>query len=164
MRILTSAAVATLLASAGTASFAVAADAAEPTRETVQVTRNLPSFVSCPNGVIIDATFQLTREITVFADSAGTPVRRQVHVTADGVLSNRITGESVTSSGVRIFHTDLVSLEQFTTGSNTIIHQPNGGTITLGTGRIQFDANGVLVVYTGPTDDDEYLALCDLLA
>jgi hypothetical protein len=115
---------------------------------------------------VVKATFDLTREITTFTDEAGTPVRRQIHATVDGVLSNSVTGSSLASNGVRNFSFDLVTLTSFSTGSNTIVHQPGGGgTITLGTGRLQFDdTTGQLVGYHGPTDDGEYDDLCAALS
>ncbi len=46
-----------------------------------------------------------------------------------------------------------------------MVHQPGGGgTIMLGTGRLQFDAAGQVVGYSGPTDDGEYAALCAALS
>ena len=144
------------------AGLATGAQAAEPQRQTVVVDRFIPAQHSCA-GFVIDARYHLVREITTFSDGSGTPTRQVVHVTADGVLTNATTGEEVTSTGVRVFHTDLVTGDTFTTASNTIIRQPGGGTITLGTGRLVFAPGGVLVDYQGPTDDGEYQALCDLL-
>ena len=79
-------------------------------------------------------------------------MRRQIHATIDGVLSNSVTGSSLASNGVRNFSFDLVTLTSFSTGSNTVIHLPGGGgSITLGTGRLQFDdTTGQLVGYNGP--------------
>ena len=162
--LVSSAALATA-ATAAAIAMPAASSAAEPTRETVQLTRQIPMFATC-DGFVVKATFELTREITTFTDEAGIPVRRQIHVTADGVLSNAATGYSLVSNGVRNFSYDLVALTSFSTGSNTVIHLPGGGgSITLGTGRLQFDdTTGQVVGYGGPTDDGEYDDLCAALS
>ena len=149
------------LATAAAVAVPAASSAAAPTRETVQLTRQIPTYATC-DGFVVKATFELTREITTFTDQAGTPVRRQIHATIDGVLSNSVTGSSLASNGVRNFSFDLVTLTSFSTGSNTVVHQPGGGgSIMLGTGRLQFDdTTGQLVGYSGPTDDGEYDDLC----
>ena len=158
---------AALAAAATAAAVAVPAEAsaAAPTRETVQLTRQVPAFATC-DGFVVKATFELTREIATFTDQAGTPVRRQVHATIDGVLSNSVTGSWLASNGVRNFSFDLVTLTSFSTGSNTVVHQPGGGgSIMLGTGRLQFDdTTGQVVGYDGPTDDGEYGDLCAALS
>jgi len=144
------------------AALATGALAAEPQRQTVVVDRVIPAQYSCA-GFVIDGRYHLVREITTFSDGSGTPTRQLVHVTVDGVLTNASTGEAVASTGVRVFHTDLLTGDTFTTASNTIIRQPGGGTITLGTGLLVFAPGGLLVDYHGPTDDGEFQALCDLL-
>ena len=141
---------------------AMGAAAAEPQRQVVVLDRFIPAQTVC-DGFVIDGAFHLVREITTFTNDAGTPTRQIVHVTFDGVHTNATTGEAVTSSGVRVFHSDLSSGTTFTTASNTIIHNPGAGTITLGTGLIEFGPGGVLLDYHGPTDGAEYQALCDLL-
>ncbi len=153
------------LATAAAVAVPAASSAAAPTRETVQLTRQIPTYATC-DGFVVKATFQLTREITTFTDQAGTPVRRQIHATIDGLLSNSVTGSSLASNGVRNFSFDLVTLTSFSTGSNTVVHQPGGGgSIMLGTGRLQFDdTTGQLVGYNGPTDDGEYDDLCAALS
>jgi hypothetical protein len=148
---------------AATAALATGAAAAPPQRQVVVVDRVIPAQTVC-DGFVIDGAFHLVREITTFTDAEGAPVRQLVHVTVDGVLTNATTGETATSTGVRVFHTDLVAGTTFTTASNTLIHDPGLGTITLGTGLLEFGPGGVLLDYHGPTDSAEYAALCDLLA
>jgi hypothetical protein len=144
------------------AGLATGAQAAEPQRQTVVLDRVIPALHTCA-GFVVDARYHLIREITTYSDGSGTPVRQIVHVTADGVLTNATTGEAVTSTGVRVFHSDLLTGAIFTTASNTVIHEPGGGAITLGTGLLEFGPGGVLLDYHGPTDAAEYQALCDLL-
>jgi hypothetical protein len=147
---------------ATSAGLAAGAQAAEPQRQTVVLDRVIPAQHPCA-GFVVDARYHLVREITTWSDGSGTPTRQIIHVTVDGVLTNSVTGESVTSKGVRVFHSDLLTGALFTTGSNTIIHEPGGGAITLGTGLLEFGPGGVIVDYHGPTDAAEYQALCDLL-
>ena len=150
-------------ATVATAALATAAAAAEPQRQVVVVDRFIPAQTVC-DGFVIDGAYHLVRELTTFTDDTGTPTRQIIHVTVDGVLTNTSTGESATSTGVRVFHTDLISGAIFTTASNALIHNPGGGAITLGTGLLDFGPGGVLLDYHGPTDAAEYQALCDLLA
>ena len=140
------------------------ASAEAPIRETVQLTRNVPVYASC-SGFVVKATFDLVREITTFTDAEGTPVRRSIHATITGVLSNSVTGYSLPSTGVRNFEFDLAAHKSSSTGSNTVVHLPGGAVIHLGTGRLQFDdTTGQVVGYSGPTDDSDYQALCTALS
>lgn len=142
-----------------------AASADAPTRETVRLTRQIPTFASC-DGFLVKAAFDLVREITTFTDEAGVPVRRRVHATISGTVSNSVTGYSLPSTGVRNFEFDLAARESFSTGSNTVVHLlGGGGAIHLGTGRLQFDdTTGQVVGYSGPTDERDYQSLCAALA
>lgn len=153
----------TALASAGIALPGTAA-ADAPTRETVHVTRNVPVFAPC-SGFVVTATFDLIREVTTFTDAAGTPVRRSIHATITGVLANSVTGYALPSTGVRNFEFDLAAHQSFSTGTNTLVHPPDGPAIHLGTGRLQFDdTTGQVVGYSGPTDESDYQALCTVLS
>ena len=65
---------------------------------------------------------------------------------------------------MRNFSFDLVTLTSFSTGP-TRWSTEGGGSIMLGTGRLQFDdTTGQLVGYNGPTDDGEYDDLCAALS
>ena len=166
MRFRSAVIIAAALAATAAVGLPATASGAAPTRERVQVVRVIPAFVSC-DGFVVRATFDLVRDITTFTDATGTPVRRQVHATITGVLVNSATGYSLPSTGVRNFAFDLVAQESSSTASNTVVHLPagSGGTIHLGTGRLQFDdATGQLVGYSGPTDDGDYEALCAALS
>ncbi|SOC57702.1 hypothetical protein [Ornithinimicrobium cerasi] len=151
---------------AATAAFALPgiASADAPTRESVRLVRDIASFASC-DGFHVNATFEIVREVTTFTDATDTPVRRQVHATINGVLTHSATGYSLPSTGIRNFQFDLIARTSFSTGTNTVVRLPSGGTIHLGTGRLQFDdTTGQLVSYSGPTDDSDYQALCDALS
>ncbi len=140
-----------------------AASAVEPTRETVTLHRVINPFVTCPGFAVI-GEFDLVREITTFYDQDGTPVKRIIYAEIAGTVTNAVTGYSLPTAGVRVFHYDLTTGEFFSTGSNTLIKLPNRGAATLGTGRLVFDAQGRLVEHAGPDSADEIAQLCAALA
>ena len=141
----------------------VAAAAAEPTRETVQVISRTTS--TCPNGDVIVGVFDVTREITTFYDSDGRPVRQLWVATIDGTTTNLSTGVSVPNFGLRVFHRDLLTGELFTTGTNVVIQLPGGGVaVPGGAGRLVFDAQGRLIEHNGPDTDRELAERCAALA
>ena len=152
-----------LLALALPLAFASSAAAVEPTRETVTLHRVVNPFLSCPGFAIIGA-FDITREITTFYDQNGTPVMRIIYAEITGTLTNAVTGYSLPTSGVRIFHFDLVTGEEFTTGSNNFTKLPDGGVAIGGAGRLVFDAQGHLVEHDGPDTAAEQAQLCTALA
>ncbi len=139
------------------------ASAAEPTRETVTLHRDINPFVVCP-GFNIIGSFDIAREITTFYDENGTPVMRIVRNDITGTLTNSVTGYSLPSDGVRIFHYDLVTGELFTTGDNGVTKVPDGGVAIPGAGRYLFDATGHLVEHVGPDSATELAQLCAALA
>ncbi len=143
--------------------FASSAAAVEPTRETVTLHRVVNPFVSCPGFAII-GVFDITREITTFYDQNGTPVMRIIYAEITGTVTNAVTGYSLPTSGVRIFHFDLVTGEEFTTGSNNFTKLPDGGVAIGGAGRLVFDAQGHLVEHDGPDTAAEQAQLCTALA
>ncbi len=147
------------------AALAVPATAAavEPTRETVTLHRVVNPFVTCPGFAVI-GVFDLTREITTFYEQTGTPLKRIIYAEFTGTATNAVTGYTLPTSGVRIFHYDLTTGEFFSTGSNTLFAVPGGGAVTLGTGRLVFDAQGRLVEHSGPDSADEIAQLCAALA
>jgi hypothetical protein len=142
--------------------FAAPAAALAPTRDTVHLTRLVPT--ACPGGVTLVGTFDLTREITTFYDADGTPVRQQWVVTWDATTRNPVTGVSVPTIGIRIFHRDLLTGEVFTTGSNSVTKLPDGGVSIPGAGRLVFDSTGHLIEHDGPDSAAEIAQLCEALA
>ena len=141
---------------------ATAATAAEPSRETVTLHRVVNPFVSCP-GFAVVGTFDITRAITTFYDD-GTPVKRIIYADITGTLTNAVTGYSLPTAGIRIFHFDLVTGVEFTTGSNNFTKLPTGGVAIAGAGRLVFDAAGHLIEHDGPDSPDEIAQLCAALA
>jgi hypothetical protein len=142
---------------------ATTATAAEPTRETVTVHRVINQFVSCP-GFAVTGTFDIVRDITTFSDDAGTPVKRIIYADITGTLTNALTSYSLPTAGVRIFHFDLVTGEEFTTGSNNFTKLPTGGVAIGGAGRLVFDLHGNLIEHDGTDTAAEQAQLCAALA
>jgi hypothetical protein len=143
--------------------FTASAAAVEPTRETVTLHRVVNPFVTCPGFPVI-GVFDITRELTTFYDQDGTPVMRIIYAEITGTLTNADTGYSLPTSGVRIFHFDLITGEEFTTGSNNFTRLPEGGVAIAGAGRFVFDAQGHLIEHVGPDSADEIMQLCAALA
>jgi hypothetical protein len=140
---------------------AAPASALEPTRETLHVTSIARN--PCPSGVTLIGAFDVTREITTFYDSDGTPVRQLWVASFEGTWTNPTTEASLPNSGVRIFHRDLVTGEVFTTGDNVVTKLPHGGVAIGGAGRLVFDAAGNLVEHDGPDSATERNQLCAAL-
>jgi hypothetical protein len=142
---------------------AATATAAEPTRETVTLHRVFNPFVSCPGFAVI-GTFDVVRDITTYYDEGGTPVKRIIHADVTGTVTNATTGYSLPTAGVRIFHFDLVTGEEFTTGSNNVTKLPTGGVGVGGAGQLVFDVQGNLIEHHGPDTAAEQAELCAALA
>ena len=83
------------------------ASAVEPTRQTIQEV--LHTGAPCPGGVVLQG---------LFYNSAGDPVRRVSINSAEGTWTNPGTGAWLSSVVVREIHTDLVTGESFSTGTN----------------------------------------------
>ncbi len=143
--------------------FAAPAAAVEPTHQTVTLHRVINPFWSC-SGFAVIGEFDVTRDITTFYDQDGTAVMRIIRGDITGTLTNSVTGYSLPTAGVRVFHYDLVSGEFFTTGSNNVSKLPDGGVSIPGAGRLVFDAQGNLIEHNGPDTAEEFAQLCAALA
>jgi len=142
---------------------AAPAAAVEPTRDTVSVQRVANPFVVC-DGYAIRGDFDVVRDITTFYDAAGIPVRRIIHATIEGSVSNAITGASLPVSSVRVFQVDLLTGTMTSTGSNVLVRVPGASAVVLGAGRLVFDASGAIVDAHGPDSGREVEQLCAALA
>jgi hypothetical protein len=143
--------------------FAAPAAAIEPTPETVTLHRTFNPLITCPGFTVI-GEFDVTREITTFYDEDGTPVMRIIRGYYTGTVTNAVTGYSLPGGGVRIFHFDLVTGEEFSTGSNFFNRLPEGGVSIPGAGRYVFDAQGRVLEHVGPDSSAEIAELCAALA
>ena len=138
------------------------AQATEPTRQTV--VQVLHTGAPCPDGVVLQGLFDVTRQITTYYDAAGAPVRQLQVNSAEGTWTNPTTGAFLEAVVVREIHTDLVTGEIFSTGSNSRTFLPGGGGVAIGAAGLQvFDASGQLVDHYGPDSATERAQLCAAL-
>jgi hypothetical protein len=138
------------------------AQATEPTRQTVE--QVLHSGAPCPSGVVLQGLFDVTRTITTFYDSVGSPVAQLQVNRAVGTWTNPNSGASLDAVVVRQIHTDLITGESFSTGSNSRTFLPGGGGVAIGAAGLQvFDASGHLVDHFGPDSETERAQLCAAL-
>jgi hypothetical protein len=139
------------------------ASADGPTGTTEIVHRSISPFATC-SGFVVTGEFDLIREITTFHDQDGIAVARIIHADITGTLANAATGESLPTSGVRVFHFDLLTGEAFSTGSNNFVRLPDGGVFIPGAGQLVFDSQGRLLEHHGPDGEAEFDELCAALA
>src|SRR5262249_28576035 len=140
---------------------ASSAGAVAPTRQVVTLTSRTP--IPCPSGVVLLGVFDVVRDITTFYDRAGNSVSQLWLASFEGTITNPLTGTSLPSTGVRVFHRDLVTGEFFTTGDNILTKLPDGGVAIGGAGRLAFDAAGNLAEHDGPDTATERAQLCAAL-
>jgi hypothetical protein len=148
------------IAIAGAGAIARSAQAAEPTRQTVTV-HTVANWAQCPGFAVI-GEFDIHLEIADFYDESGTLVKRIVYATIDGTLTNAITGYSLETGGVRIFHYDFAEGIVVTTGTNNFTKLPDGGVAIGGAGRLVVDASGRILEHSGP-GPSERAQLCAAL-
>ena len=135
----------------------------EPTRLT-SVLVGVRSTAPCPSGVVLQGLFDITRDITTYYDTAGSPVRRLSVNRAEGTWANPNTGARLAAEVGRQVHTDLTTGESFSTGTNSRTFLPGGGGVAIGAAGLQlFDASGQLVAHFGPDSDTERAQLCEAL-
>ena len=137
--------------------------AVAPTRQTI-VQMGARSGAPCPSGVVLQGLFDITRDVTTYYDQAGAAVSRLSVNRAEGRWTNPNTGAWLAAEVVRQVHTDLITGESFSTGSNSRTFLPGGGGVAIGAAGLQvFDASGQLVAHFGPDTDKERAQLCAAL-
>lgn len=138
------------------------AQAAEPTRQTI--TEVLHTAAPCPSGVVLQGLFDVTRDVTTYYDQDGLAIRRLQINSAEGTWTNPLTGDWLASSAVRQIHTDLITGETFSTGSDARTFLPGGGGVAIGrAGLTLFDATGHFIDHFGPDSATERAQLCAAL-
>jgi hypothetical protein len=139
------------------------ASAVPPTVETVTLHRDAGVVGSCP-GFDVTATYDPTRRITTFYNAEGDAIRQQIHAEIPGTVTNKVTGKTLATTGVRNITVDLLTGEIKTTATNVHVIVPGQGTVQLAAGLFEFDAAGNLVKEVGRQDPPVTPALCDALA
>lgn len=142
---------------------AAPAAAVAPTRTTEVIHPVFNPYKQCP-GFVVVGRFDVVREITTFYDDNGVAVRRLIHASITGTVTNAVTGFSLPAAGVRIFHYDLSDGTFVVTGDASFAQLPGAGTFHTATGLLAFDAQGNLVDYHGPDENAELAQLCAALA
>jgi len=88
--------------------------------------------------------------VTTFFDQAGNPVRAQVYINFDGILTNSVTGLTLRDPG---YFTILVDLQEGTEARVGIFYAitvPGEGVAVLDAGKVVFDAEGNVIFEGGP--------------
>jgi hypothetical protein len=131
--------------------FAAAAAADPPTIVQESYHRSIPDFISCP-GFTVEVNSDVNRTDFTFTDSAGTPIRRVLHVHFTGALTNNTTGKSIPDEGNFIVTIDLTTGTTTTVGGVRLDTVPGLGLILAQAGRIEFDAQGNIMFIAGQQD------------
>jgi hypothetical protein len=117
----------------------------------VETFRNEGSFVAADCGTFL-ALEDFVEDVTVttFFDNAGNPIRVQVHVNFNGIITNSVTGQTLRDPG---HHTIIIDLEEGTTtfaGMVFAITVPGKGIAVLDAGKVVFDAEVNVIFVGGP--------------
>lgn len=122
--------------------------AAKPDVETFH---NEGSFVAADCGSFLALEdFVEDARVTTFFDQAGNPVRVQVHVNFEGILTNTATGLTLRDPG---HFTIVFDLQEGTTTQVGLIFGitvPGEGIAVLDAGKIVFDEEGNVIFEGGP--------------
>jgi hypothetical protein len=130
----------------------VAVSAAPPVVETFHNEDSSPFAGPCPNGVTLFFSFTEDVRVTTFFDEAGTPVRTQITVNFDGVVTNPETGESVENPAHQTIIVDIVEGTVVEVGLTFKATVPGEGVVFHDVGRVVFDAAGDVIFEAGPHD------------
>jgi hypothetical protein len=124
------------------------ASAAPPTVETLHF-EGTARFVSC-EGFDIIVNFSVDVVQRTFYDSAGEPIRIQVHEHGEGQLVNTVTGATNTGSSpqTRIF--DVEAGTETTVGLVFHNNVPSEGIVALQAGRLTVEENSDVLFSAGP--------------
>jgi hypothetical protein len=130
----------------------VAVSAAPPVVETFHDEGSFTFAGPCPNGVTLVGAFTEDVRITTFFDQEGNPVRAQITVNHDGVITNPETGVSVADPAHQTIIVDLVDGTVTQVGLVFSATLPGGGDVFHDVGRVVFDAEDNVIFEAGPHD------------
>lgn len=140
------------------------AAADEPEKITFSVEITQTDDTSCDFPFLEEFEGRIT--ITTFFDSEGNPIRVQLHLPFDGILTNQATGTSVSATQ------DLIVVEDLEAGTTTFVgvrfrvNFPGLGHVLLDVGRVIFDADGNVIFEAGPHQviNEDFEAFCEALS
>lgn len=142
-----------LLAAVAVALFAlpVTVSATPPLIETFHDENSAAFAGPCPNGVTLLFSFSEDVRVTTFFDQEANPVRAQITINFDGVVTNPATGESAEDPG---HLTEIIDLVDGTvTQVGLIIKATVPGMVVFhDVGRVVFDAADNVIFEAGPHD------------
>ena len=122
--------------------------AAQPFVETFH---NEGSFIAADCGSFLALEdFVEDIRVTTFFDNAGNPIRAQVHVNFNGVITNSVTGRTVSDPGHFTITIDLQEGTSTYAGLVFAITVPGEGIAVLDAGKVVFDAEGNVIFVGGP--------------
>jgi hypothetical protein len=131
---------------------AASADAPTVIEESFKVFLN--PYVDC-GSFVVTSEGDVTRRITTFYNSDGTPIRRVFHISVDGTMTNSVTGTSLSLTREGTVTLDLVDGSMVTAGQRTRTVAPGEGIVLQDMGIIVREG-GVIVFQAGPRDFLDY--------
>jgi hypothetical protein len=123
----------------------MSASAAKPTVETFYDEGSFTFAGPCPNGVTLEGSFSERTRITTFYDKAGNEIRVQIKYDAFGVVTNPVTGQSVSNPSHQTIIIDLVEGTETAVGLVYKVTLPGGGVAFHDVGRVVFGVDGNVI-------------------
>jgi len=127
------------------------ASAREPTIETFHDAGTF-TLGTCPSGATLVETYTEDLRIITFYDQAGTPIRVQVHLDYEGVVTNPTTGRSVKDPGHATRFFDLTTGAHGPVGLYYSTVVPGVGVVFHDVGRLVRDPDNNVIFEAGPHD------------
>jgi hypothetical protein len=140
-----------ILAAAMQLTLVATAAASAPTSVDETFHRSIPNFISCP-GFTVRGEFDVSRTVTTFYDSNGSPIRQATHVHFTGTLTNNLSGKTIDDAGNQIVDTDLADGTSAVIGRVRVVTIPGEGEIFAQVGRLVRDGAGNLIFSAGQQD------------
>jgi len=150
---------------AGGLGLAAPAGASAPQIESFDVVTDHEPIARCGDFKIIADGVGSTR-ITTYFDSAGRPTRVVLHGRYEGLLTNSVTGYSITDApSVANITVDLIQQTQTNVGAFFTITIPGKGVVFFDVGRLVFAGEGAPVFLAGQhhPPEESIGILCDAL-
>ena len=124
------------------------AAAVEPQRQVFTISGSF-DVDDCGGGVLLTESFTEIQTVTVFFDASGNPVRVQIHVHFEGVITNSASGNTYRHSADFTVVEDVVDGTVTFHGLGFAIVAPGVGIVVQETGTVTVDANGNIIFEGG---------------